>query len=104
MGNKKEINNNLEKILSNQNEILKILKSIDNNIVKYFGKEHDLKEKELGEKLIKANLSHKQFKAVKELADYLKENHSENNNVCMTTKLPCCYCQPVCGSRKEVTI
>ena len=35
MGSKKEINNNLEKILSNQNEILKVLKSIDNNIVKY---------------------------------------------------------------------
>lgn len=26
----------------------------------------------------------------------------ETHDTCNITKLPCCYCQPVCGSRKEI--
>jgi hypothetical protein len=37
----------------------------------------------------------------KETIAYTKEKHSKKEDVCGITHLPCCYCQPVCGSKKD---
>ena len=92
----------LKRILEKQNEILNTLKSIDNNIVKYFGEEHEPKERELNEKIRDAKFSKEQFEVLKETIAYTKEKHSKKEDVCNITNLPCCYCQPVCGSRKDI--
>ena len=39
----------------------------------------------------------------KETIAYTKEKHSKKEDVCGITHLPCCYCQPVCGSQIEDT-
>ena len=91
----------LKRILEKQNEILNTLKSIDNNIVKYFGEEHEPKERELNEKIRNAKFSNEQFEVLKETIAYTKEKHSPKRDICGITHLPCCYCQPVCGSRKD---
>lgn len=76
----KESNKYLSQILDKQNEILKELKDINNNIVKYFGEEYDLKEKELRRKLHNANFTCRQFETVKELVEHVKEKHSKKDN------------------------
>lgn len=93
-------NDYLKQILEKQCDILKVLKNIDNNIVKYFGEENELKEKELCQKLFDVHLTRKQFEVVQEVVNYTKEKYSKRDDICMITNLPCCYCQPVCGSRE----
>lgn len=91
----------LKRILEKQNEILNTLKSVDNNIVKYFGEEHEPRERELNEKIRDAKFSKEQLEILKETIAYTKEKHSKKENICKVTNLPCCYCQPVCDSRKD---
>ena len=69
---------NLLQILKRQNEIVRILENIDNNIIKYFGKECDLKEKELNQKIKDANFNDEQFKILQEVVAYTREKHSCN--------------------------
>lgn len=92
----------LKRILEKQNEILNTLKSIDNNIVKYFGEEHEPIERELNKKIRDAKFNKEQFEVLKETIAYTKEKHSKNEDICNITNLPCCYCQPVCSSRKDI--
>lgn len=92
----------LKRILEKQNEILNTLKSVDNNIVKYFGSDCDLKEKELSQKIQRANFNREQFEILKESVAYTKDKYKKRDNtICKITNVPCCYCQPVCDSRKE---
>lgn len=69
----------LKRILDKQNEIMNTLKSIDNNIVKYFGEEHEQRKRELNQKIKDANFSKEQFEILKEIIDYAKEKHSKLN-------------------------
>lgn len=90
----------LKRILEKQNEILNTLKSVDNNI-KYFGEEHEPRERELKEKIRNTEFSKEQLEVLKEAIAYTREKHSKKEDICNITNLPCCYCQPVCGSRKD---
>lgn len=66
----------LLKIFCKQNEILKELKNIDDNIIKYLGKEYELEEKKLKEKMLDAKFNHQQFEVVKEIMEHMKEKYS----------------------------
>lgn len=79
MFGREETNDILKLIFTKQCEILTELQSIDSNIVKYFGEECDLKEKELKEKVRNAHFTHNQLELVKELMNYVKEKHSEKD-------------------------
>lgn len=76
----KESNTYLSQILDRQNDILKTLESIDRNIVKYFGGEYDLKEKELTQKILDVKLTKKQFDVLQETVDHVREKHSKKTN------------------------
>lgn len=82
MFNKKEsdmnVVYNLLQILKKENEILTVLKNIDNNIIKYFGKDYDFKERELNQKINDANFSDEQFKILQEAIIYTREKHSQS--------------------------
>lgn len=67
----------LKRILEKENEILNTLKSIDNNIVKYFGEEYEPKERELSAKIKDAKFNKEQFEILKETVAYTKEKHSK---------------------------
>lgn len=69
----------LKRILEKQNEILNALKSVDNNIVKYFGEDHELIERELNQKIRDANFSEEQLEILKETIAYTREKHSKTN-------------------------
>lgn len=80
--NREETSTYLSKILDKQNDVLKTLKSIDENIVKYFGDEYELKERELTQKILDAKLTTKQFDVFKETMNHIKEKHSKGNKEC----------------------
>ena len=69
----------LKRILEKQNEILNALKSVDNNIVKYFGEDHEPIERELNQKIRDANFSKEQHEVLKEVIAYVREKHSKPN-------------------------
>lgn len=79
MFGRKETNDILKLIFTQQREILTELHFLNNNIVEYFGGECGLKEKELKEKVRNARFTHNQFELVKELMNYVKEKHSEKD-------------------------
>jgi len=70
----------LKRILEKQNEILNTLKSVDDNIVKYFGEEHEPRERELNKKIRDAKFSREQFEVLKEAIAYTREKHSKPSN------------------------
>lgn len=78
----------LKRILEKQNEILNMLKNVDDNIVKYFGEEHELRERELNKKIRDAKFSNEQFEVLKETIAYTKEKHSKpiDKNKCEDCK------------------
>lgn len=78
----------LKCILEKQNEILNTLKSVDDNIVKYFGEEHEPRERELNKKIRDAKFSKEQFEVLKETIAYTKEKHSKpsDNGKCEDCK------------------
>ena len=82
MFNKKEsdmnVVYNILQILKKENEILTVLKNIDNNIIKYFGKDYDFKERELNQKINDANFNDEQFKVLQEAIAYTREKHSQS--------------------------
>ena len=90
----------LDKISENQYEIIKILKSINENIVRYCGGEHELETEKLKQKMIDARFTKNQFDIIQEFVNYKKDEY-EKENKCKITKLPCWYCQPICNSREE---
>lgn len=94
-----EDRNVVNKILENQKEILKTLKSINDNIIKYCGGEHEFKTEELKQKMLNANFNKNQLGIVQEFVDYKLEEYLEKENICKITNIPCCYCQQVCNSR-----
>lgn len=79
MFSNKESNTYLSQILDKQNDILTELRDINNNIVKYFGKEYDSKERELTQNIKNAHFTNKQFDVLKEVIEYVKEKHSKEN-------------------------
>lgn len=60
----------LDKISENQYEILKTLKSINENIIKYCGGAHDLEAEKLKEKMCNANFTKNQLEIIQEFVDY----------------------------------
>lgn len=64
----------LNKTFENQYEILKILKSINENIIKYCGSEHELKKENLKQKMLNANFAKSQLEIIKELIEYKTED------------------------------
>ena len=89
--------NVLDKISENQYEIIKILKNINDNIIRYCGSEHELETEKLKQKMFDAHFTKKQFEIIQEFVDYKKDEY-EKENKSKTTKLPCCHCQPACNS------
>ena len=89
----------LNEILKTEYEILKTLKSVNDNIVKYCGGEHELKTEELKQKMLNAHFTKSQLEIIQEFFDYKKEEYLEKEDICKTTNLSCCHCQPVCESR-----
>lgn len=76
----KESNTYLSQILDRQNEILTELRDINNNIVKYFGEEYDLKEKTLIRDIKNAHFTRNQFDVLKEVIEHTREKHFKNIN------------------------
>lgn len=73
----------LKCILEKQGEILGVIKSVDDNIVKYFGEEYELKEKELNQRIRDAKFNKEQFDVFVDTISYVKAKHAkvacENN-------------------------
>lgn len=60
----------------------------EDDIVKYFGEEHELRERELNKKIRDAKFSNEQFEVLKETIAYTKEKHSKpiDKNKCEDCK------------------
>ena len=60
----------LNKTFENQYEILKTLRSINENIIKYCGSKDELEAEKLKEKMCNANFTKSQLEIIQEFVDY----------------------------------
>ena len=69
----------LDRISNNQYEIIKILKSINDNIVRYCGGEHELNVEKLKQKMFDAHFTKNQLEIIQEFVDYKTEELKKEN-------------------------